>query len=378
MQYAGILQKNITTRGYIASGISAFLVLFYVLLYQFPEKITWLIRLFDPLSVALNGDPATQWFMYGVLYTSAVVGFGVVRLYEHRHNRYILARTLSVMFFQTAIAFFIPQLLHTLNLPEVDLKDIWPLKYYFFFDWNIDQHLAAGTIGLWMFGWGTFLFLVGVPVMTYFFGKRWYCSWVCGCGGLAETAGDSFRHLSDKSIKAWKIERYSINGVFVFAVVMTLFVLYTYITGNANIGFISSYQVREWYGFGIGFVFAGAVGTGMYPLLGNRTWCRFGCPLAAYLGFWQKKNSKYRITTNGGQCISCGNCSAFCEMGIDVRAYAQRGQDITRASCVGCGICSEVCPRGVLNLENALPNTRKTEVFPFMLGNKAKNNDFSL
>jgi ferredoxin len=40
-------------------------------------------------------------------------------------------------------------------------------------------------------------------------------------------------------------------------------------------------------------------------------------------------------------------------MGIDVRSYAQRGQDIVRASCVGCGICSAVCPRGVLRLENA-------------------------
>ena len=38
-------------------------------------------------------------------------------------------------------------------------------------------------------------------------------------------------------------------------------------------------------------------------------------------------------------------------MGIDVRWYAQRGQNIVRASCVGCGVCSEVCPRGVLNLE---------------------------
>ena len=39
-------------------------------------------------------------------------------------------------------------------------------------------------------------------------------------------------------------------------------------------------------------------------------------------------------------------------MGIDVRAYAEKGQDIVRASCVGCGICSAVCPRGVLKLEN--------------------------
>ena len=39
-------------------------------------------------------------------------------------------------------------------------------------------------------------------------------------------------------------------------------------------------------------------------------------------------------------------------MGIDVRAYAQRGQNVVRASCVGCGICAAVCPRGVLRLEN--------------------------
>jgi ferredoxin-type protein NapH len=39
-------------------------------------------------------------------------------------------------------------------------------------------------------------------------------------------------------------------------------------------------------------------------------------------------------------------------MGIDVRAYAQRGENIVRASCVGCGVCAAVCPRGVLKLEN--------------------------
>ena len=39
-------------------------------------------------------------------------------------------------------------------------------------------------------------------------------------------------------------------------------------------------------------------------------------------------------------------------MGIDVRSYAQKGQNIVRASCVGCGICAAVCPRGVLRLEN--------------------------
>ena len=204
-----------------------------------------------------------------------------------------------------------------------------------------------------MFVWGIALILLGVPIITYFFGKRWYCSWVCGCGGLAETLGDPYRQLSDKSLRAWQFERWIIHAVLVFAVVMTIMVLYTYFTGSYNILFFNSDSVRTWYGFFIGSAFAGIIGTGFYPLMGNRTWCRFGCPLAAYLGLVQRFKSRFRITTNGNQCISCGNCSTYCEMGIDVRAYAQKGQDIVRSSCVGCGVCAAVCPRGVLRLENS-------------------------
>ena len=203
-----------------------------------------------------------------------------------------------------------------------------------------------------MLVWGIALFVIGVPVFVFFFGKRWYCSWVCGCGGLAETMGDPFRQLSDKSLRAWKYERYIIHGVLVAAVVMTIGVLYTYFTGSYSIGFINTASLKSWYGFFIGAGFAGIIGTGFYPLMGNRVWCRFGCPLAGYLGLIQRFRSKFRITTNGGQCISCGNCSTYCEMGIDVRSYAQKGQNIVRSSCVGCGVCAAVCPRGVLRLEN--------------------------
>ena len=155
-----------------------------------------------------------------------------------------------------------------------------------------------------------------------------------------------------------------IHSVLVFVVLMTVSVLVTRFFGIRNIFLIDSGTLSHVYGFLIGAAFSGVVGVGFYPLLGSRVWCRFGCPMAAYLGIlqrfsfklpWKKeavRMSKFRITTNGSQCISCGNCSTYCEMGIDVKAYAQRQEDIVRASCVGCGICSAVCPRGVLRLEN--------------------------
>jgi ferredoxin-type protein NapH len=347
-----IFHSKLHHRGWLGILLGSYLIGFYILLYFYPEYLVNWIILMDPISMTLNGGPASQWFLYGMLYTVAILVMGIRMMVKYRHNRYQLVRTGSVMFFQTSFAFLIPQILALLNKPAPDLKNMWPLDYSFFFQYRLDELTQSGGLGIFMLVWGIVLFVIGVPVFTYFFGKRWYCSWVCGCGGLAETLGDPFRQLSNKTLKAWKIERWLIHAVLVFAVVMTAAVLGTYFTKNSQLFLIDSYTLRSWYGFAIGSIFAGVVGTGFYPLMGNRVWCRFGCPLAAYLGLVQRFKSRFRITVNGGQCISCGNCSTYCEMGIDVRHYAQRGQDVVRASCVGCGICAAVCPRGVLRLEN--------------------------
>ncbi|MEZ4956166.1 MAG: 4Fe-4S binding protein [Saprospiraceae bacterium] len=339
--------------GWLGVFTGIYLIGFYILLYWNPQFLTPWITMVSPISEALSGNPASQWFLYGLLYTIIVIVMGVRMIAKYRHNKYQIVRTFSVMFFQTCIAFILPEILVRLNQPYFDFKNIWPLDYDFFFDFNLNNLINGGSLGMFMLVWGIALTILGVPLITYFFGKRWYCSWVCGCGGLAETMGDPFRQLSDKSLKAWKFERWIIHGVLAFAIVMTALVLYTYFTGAYNVLFLNSDTVRTWYGFLIGSAFAGVVGTGFYPLMGNRVWCRFGCPLAAYLGLVQKFQSRFRITVNGGQCISCGNCSTYCEMGIDVRHYAQRGQDVVRASCVGCGVCAAVCPRGVLRLENS-------------------------
>jgi polyferredoxin len=425
----GVWHSGTTARGAVGWVLAIVLTGFYVLLYFYPERLglaidgtanRGIVGLFDPLSRALSGKAASQWFVYGALYTFAILVMGAKFIVKHRHNRYQIIRTCSVMFFQLGFAFLIPELLQRLNYPYHNFANQWPLNYYFFDEWNVRGLLDSGGFGMFMLFSGVAMVFLVSPVLTYFFGKRWFCSWVCGCGGLAETAGDPFRQLSDKGVKAWKVERWLVHSVLVFVVVMTAALVYSYTgdgsgfhftrgmltgvlvlvaggsatvaivrpgmlkelrgtgrwaviavqgvlvviavsawaSGRQQLFFVESYPLREWYGFLIGATFSGVIGVGFYPLMGSRVWCRYGCPMAAILGLQQRFFSRFRITTNGGQCISCGNCSTYCEMGIDVRAYAQRGENIVRASCVGCGLCASVCPRGVLKLENGKPLAR--------------------
>jgi len=365
----GIFHSSLKAKGWLGMITGSFLILFYIVLYWYPAYLVNLVWMVSPISELLSGNPASQWFLYGLIYTLAIIVMGVRMFRKYRGNKYQQLRTASVMFFQTAFAFLIPEVLVLLNQPYFDFKNIWPLDYDFFYDYQIDTFLSSGGVGMFMLIWGILLIIIGVPLFTYFFGKRWYCSWVCGCGGLAETLGDPFRQLSDKSLKAWKYERVIIHGVLVLAVVMTAVTIANYFSGFSFLGNVTN-QLHSFYGFAIGSAFAGVVGTGFYPFMGNRVWCRFGCPLAAYLGIVQRFKSRFRITTNGGQCISCGNCSTHCEMGIDVRSYAQKGQNIVRSSCVGCGVCAAVCPRGVLKLENG-PEDGRIHELPIIIGNNS-------
>ncbi len=364
----GVWLNPATNRGWIGWFAFVFLVGFYLLLYFRPDYIVNWTYIVDPFSESISGNMASQWFLYGFLYCTVMTVMAVRMYIKYRHNKYQVLRTTSVLFFQIVFAFLIPEILVRFEKPWYDFKNAFPLDYDFFYSWSLDELISSGGLGLFILVWGILLTLVIVPVMVYFFGKRWYCSWVCGCGGLAETLGDPYRQLSDKSLKAWQLERWLVHGVLVFALVMTGFTLYAYFSGAEGLLGVKTQTIQDIYGFLIGSIFAGVIGTGFYPIFGNRVWCRFGCPLAAYLGIVQRFKSRFRITTNGGQCISCGNCSTYCEQGIDVRAYAQKGENIIRASCVGCGICAAVCPRGVLKLENG-PEKGRINPTEILLGN---------
>lgn len=55
-----------------------------------------------------------------------------------------------------------------------------------------------------------------------------------------------------------------------------------------------------------------------------------------------------QVTADATRCVQCGICGYNCPVGIEVREYARRGQNVTDPRCIACGACIEKCPRGTL------------------------------
>ncbi|MGA7303814.1 MAG: 4Fe-4S binding protein, partial [Rhodothermales bacterium] len=252
----GTVHSSVIGRGAVGWMLGVALTGFYVLLYWVPESMTHLASATDWLSQWIRGKPSDRWFVYGLFYTLAVGVMGIRALVRYRHSRYQIVRTLSVVFFQTGFGFIIPGLLQLFNQPEFYFHYFWPLKYDYLFPGTVGYLVEApGAFGVFMVFWGGMMTVIATPILTYFFGKRWYCSWVCGCGALANTAGDSFRHLSDKSLKSWKIERYTVHGALALVTLGTLLLWINSALGGWVLGSLSG-AFSQWYGFFFGLIWA--------------------------------------------------------------------------------------------------------------------------
>ncbi|MEM6961161.1 MAG: 4Fe-4S binding protein [Myxococcota bacterium] len=334
-------------RGVAGILASLSLIVFYLLLY-FTSVLD--------ASVASLGF-RNKWVFYGFLYTIAMLIGAAYYLSRHGNSRYNQLRILINVSVQIVLAFTLPLVMPLFGGPEFYASYLWPLDWY---------KMHPGTLQSLPVFLAVYVILgslVAAPLLAYFYGKRWYCSWVCGCGGLANTFGDPWRHLTATSTRSWRFEQRAVHTVMFLAIASTFLLILEHILGASHDGFRRYVAGGQWwslkslYGAVVGSILAGVVGTGLYPIFGPRVWCRNFCPMAALLGLWQKLG-RFRISVKPDMCISCGNCTTYCEMGIDVRSYAQSNQSFTRASCVGCGMCAHMCPRGVLRLENVSKRPR--------------------
>lgn len=113
IKHDGLAFRSATRRGALGWIAGVLMTAFYCILYWWDDAwgaspLSGGIHLVDPLAELLSGGPADKWFLYGAVYTLAVLVMGVRMVWRYRHSRYHLWRTASVSFFQLAFGFLIP------------------------------------------------------------------------------------------------------------------------------------------------------------------------------------------------------------------------------------------------------------------------------
>lgn len=297
----------------------------------------YMIKKLYPEWFHFGGRDLAGWYPF--LYSALVLYFGVKAIRRYK-DPLQTRKYLSLIFFQLAFYSIIPELILQ-NWRAYGLIYAWPLA--------LGPSTWGGFLqepGKFYFWWTLALSFLVLPILVLFTGKQ-YCSWICGCGGLAETVGDQWRHYSPKGPENVKRERI-IYWVLGFAAVSTL-----------AVGFGVDARMGGWlqgtYNWVVDLFLIAIIPISLYPFLGGKIWCRYWCPTAGFMQLiagWMTRRGigKYRIDSNKERCIACNMCSRYCEVGIDVRKFALKGEsfDNLSTSCIGCGICISVCPTGAL------------------------------
>ncbi len=291
--------------------------------------------------------------VYYLFYFSLIAVFGIYWAVKS-NNKIIWKRNLTIIACQWTLWWGIPTFLVVLfgrnAWSPVILKALnaWPLNMSAF---KVSPVAGPGDPQWWYFVgivgvvWAVFLTFIVIPLFTIKYGKI-YCSYVCSCGALAETVGNGFRHRGPKGDLPRKIEKFG----FLFILFATIATVYD-LVGHNPILFGKELPIPSWYNVWVGTFLAGAMAIGLYPFLGQRIWCRMWCPLAFWMNFWGRW-SKFKITPEKGKCIDCNVCNQYCQMGIDIKGRALRGEPVTLADtpCVGCQECIVRCPMQILHL----------------------------
>jgi len=310
------------------------------------------------------------WFIYSTAYTAIIWIFGIRAILRWK-SPLQTRKFATLIACQTVLFWALPTFAFTaipgFSTPAsgYELGYIWPLAVK---PENTQYWFNSGGWAFYMFLWNVALSFVLIPWIAIKHGKK-YCSWVCGCGGLAETLGDQWRHYAPKGNANIGREKagYWVTGL---AVAATLVVFANLAFPSSKVLGDTSSLLTRLYGGLVDVWLIAIIPIALYPFMGGKTWCRFWCPSAVYMQFWSKfwanrrarqaaaqpeapPSSTFAIFSTKERCIACNMCSRYCEVGIDVRKFAIKGTilDNTNSSCIGCGICISVCPTATLSFD---------------------------
>lgn len=330
-----------------------------------PVSIGDSARALPPNSLAsvLLTSAATPSFWYTVAYSTLITVFGIRRM-RRRKTPYVTLQTSVLMAIQVLPLFILPEILLPYlggngHLPTGLLDALFPAvdyghgreywrAYGFVLAWplNVYNVFTNQPLGWWL-GIAFVQTCVLIPLLIYFWGKGAYCGWICSCGALAETLGDTHRTKMPHG-RFWNRANGAGQAILVIAVVMLVVRIVGWTQPDGSFWNRIFPVAMDRYKWVVDVFLAGVVGYGFYFWYSGRVWCRFFCPLAALMNVYTRF-SRFRILADKKKCISCNVCTSVCHQGIDVMGFANKGLALNDPQCVRCSACVQSCPTGVLS-----------------------------
>jgi ferredoxin-type protein NapH len=81
-----------------------------------------------------------------------------------------------------------------------------------------------------------------------------------------------------------------------------------------------------------------------FSVLAKRPFCRFGCPLGAIYGIFNRFTF-FKIRVDEDKCIKCHACQKICPMDVEIFKVPDS------LDCIRCGLCIKECPTSALSFK---------------------------
>ncbi len=188
--------------------------------------------------------------------------------------------------------------------------------------------------------WSAVVLAVAAAAMVVVFGRA-FCGFVCPFGALQEwlrAIGRSIGARRDyepppKADRPLRLLKYMILAAVVYL---------SYAGSELGFREYDPYVALMHFGeeaeeMSVGLIVLAAVV--LAALFAKNLWCRYLCPLGAFLGLFNGAK-RFLIRRDKGACVDCGTCNRVCPHGIDV----QHQETVKDADCVSCLECVENCP----------------------------------
>lgn len=205
------------------------------------------------------------------------------------------------------------------------------------------------------------ILVVVMSIGAILFG-RVFCGYLCSFGAMADLlwfvarkVHRKYHRIPKQMDRILKWVKYLILallflGVWVFALISydsmnspwTIFGMFTTIGNFPSLSYLISVG---------GLLLLAII---IASLFVERFFCRYLCPLGAYLSIMSSLRFFY-IKKSRENCKGCSLCSQNCPMGLQLGEYDQ----VQSGECINCNVCVNVCPK-----KNAHSNLKGKFVYP--------------